>query len=90
MQLSKEVWKLNFRQYGEMTKQDSSAEAQKGRKSEERRYRRNGREVAKHSVFPMLSGSGGSEGRIAKAAGAETSGQMRHEKFHAIVARSTL
>ena len=37
--LSKEVWKLNFRQYGEMKMQCSSGEAQKWRKSEERRCR---------------------------------------------------
>ena len=38
--LSKEVWKLNFRQYGEMKMQCSPGEAQKWRKSEERRCRR--------------------------------------------------
>ena len=36
---SKEVWKLNFRQHGEMKKHYSSAEAQTWRKSEERRCR---------------------------------------------------
>ena len=50
---------------------------------------RKGREVAKHCVFPVFYGSGGSKGRLAKAAGAETSGQMRNEKLHAVVARST-
>ena len=50
---------------------------------------RKGREVAKHCVFPVFCGSGGSKGRLAKAAGAETSGQMRNEKLHAVVARST-
>ena len=48
------------------------------------------REVAKHFVFPMFCGSGGSKSRLAKAAGAETSGQMRDAKLHAVVARSTL
>ena len=37
----------------------------------------------------MICGSGGSKSRLAKAAGAEPSGQMRNEKVHAIVARST-
>ena len=37
----------------------------------------------------MFCGSGGSKSRLAKAAGAETSGQMRDEKLHAVVARST-
>ena len=39
--------------------------------------------------FPMICGSGGSKSRFAKAAGAEPSSQMRDEKVHAVVARST-
>ena len=39
--------------------------------------------------FPMTCGSGGSKSRLAKAAGAEPAGQMRDEKLHAVVARST-
>ena len=50
---------------------------------------RKGRKVAKHSVFPMICGSGGSKSRLAKAAGAEPAGQVREEKLHAVVARST-
>jgi len=42
--------------------------------------------VAKHCVFPMIWGSGGSKRRLAKAAGAS---QMRDEKLHAVAARST-
>ena len=71
-------------------------ESQKGEKlgrgesqKEEDAGARKGREVAKHCVFPVFCGSGGSKGRLAKAAGAETSGQMRNEKLHAVVARST-
>ena len=37
----------------------------------------------------MIWGSGGSKSRLAKAAGAEAAGQMRDEKLHAVVARST-
>ena len=37
----------------------------------------------------MICGSGGSKSRLAKAAGAEPSGEMRNEKLHAVVARST-
>ena len=37
----------------------------------------------------MICGSGGSKSRLAKAAGAEPAGQMRDEKLHTIVARST-
>ena len=50
---------------------------------------RKGRKVAKHYVFPMICGPGGSKSRLAKAAGAEPAGQMRDEKVHAVVARST-
>ena len=50
---------------------------------------RKGRKVAKQCVFPMICGPGGSKSRLAKAAGAEPAGQMRDEKLHAIVARST-
>ena len=39
--------------------------------------------------FPMICGSGWSKSRLAKAAGAEPSGQMRDEKLHAVVAGST-
>ena len=39
--------------------------------------------------FSMFCGSGGSKIRLPKAAGAETSVQMRDEKVHTIVARST-
>ena len=44
---------------------------------------------SRNTVFPVFCGSGGSKGSLAKAAGAEVAGQMRHEKMHAVVARST-
>ena len=47
------------------------------------------RKSRKTCVFPMIWGSGGSKSRLAKAAGAEPAGQMRDEKLHAAVARST-
>ena len=49
---------------------------------------RKGRKVAKHCVFWWFCGSGGLKSRLAKAAGAETFGEMRDEKLHAVVARS--
>ena len=49
---------------------------------------RTGRTVAKHCVFPMFCGSGGSKSRLAKAAGAEPASQMKDELLHAIVAQS--
>jgi len=39
--------------------------------------------------LPLVCGSGGSKSRLAKAAGAEPVGQMRDEKLHAVVVRST-
>ena len=75
--------------------------AEMGRVREEKRRRkrksqkkedpgaRKGSEVAIHCVFPMIYGSRGSKSRLAKAAGAEPAGQMRDEKLHAVVARST-
>ena len=50
---------------------------------------RKGRKVARHCVFPMICGSGGSKSRLAKAAGAEPAVRMRDEQLHAVVARST-
>ena len=50
---------------------------------------RKGGKAAKHCVFPMICGSGGSKSRLAKAAGVEPCGEMRDEKLHAVVARST-
>ena len=44
--------------------------------------------VAKHCFLVLFCGSGGLKSRLAKAAGAETSGEMRDEKLHAVVARS--
>ena len=73
-------------------------EKRSGREKSQRRERvrrkkltgaRKGRKVVKQCVFPMIYGSGGSKSRLAKAAGAEPSGQMRDEKLHAVVARST-
>ena len=69
---------------------------EKARRSEKRQNQkkedadaRKGKKVANHSVFQMICGSGGSKSRLAKAAGAEPSGQMRDEKVHTVVARST-
>ena len=58
-------------------------------RSEKRQSQKKEEEVAIHCVFPMIWGSGGSKSRLAKAAGAEPAGQMRDEKLHAVVARST-
>ena len=68
--------------------EERRSETRKSQKKEDADAQK-GRKVSKHCVFPMTCGSGGSKSRLAKAAGAEPSGQMRDEKLHAVVARST-
>ena len=68
--------------------EESRSEKRKSQRKEDADARK-GRKVAKHCVFPMICGSGGSKSRLAKAAGAEPFGQMRDEKLHAVVVRST-
>ena len=68
--------------------EERRSEKRKSQKKEDADAR-NGRKVAKCCVFPMICGCRGWKSRLAKAAGAEPSGQMRDEKLHAVVARST-
>ena len=68
--------------------EERRSEKRKSQKKEDADARK-GRKVAKHCVFPMIWGSGWLKSRLAKAAGAEPAGQMRDEKVHAVVARST-
>ena len=76
------------RRVEERRAEERRSEKRKSQKKEDPGARK-GREVAKHSVFPIIGGSAGSKSRLATAAGAEPSGQMRDEKLHAVVARST-
>ena len=68
--------------------EERRSEKRKSQKKEDGDARK-GRKVARHCVFPMICGSGRSKSRLAKAAGAEPSGQMRDETVHSVVARST-
>ena len=68
--------------------EETRSEKRKSQKKEDAGARK-GRKVKKNRVFPMICGSRGSKSRLAKAAGAEPAGQMRDEKLHAVVARST-
>ena len=82
-------WKAEMGRVREKRRvEERRSEKRKSQKKEDPGARK-GREVAKHYVFPMVGGSGGSKSRLATAAGAEPSGQMRDEKLHAVVARST-
>ena len=69
-----------------------SQREEKSRREKSRREKMQVREKvgkSRNTVFPMICRSGGSKSRFAKAAGAEPSSQMRDEKVHAVVARST-
>ena len=68
--------------------EERRSEKRKTKKKEDADARR-GRKVAKHCVFPMICGSGGSKSRLAKAAGAEPAGHRSDEKLRAVVAKST-
>ena len=65
-----------------------ASEKRKSEKKEDASARK-GRKIANQCVFPVICGSGGSKSRLAKAAGAEPSRQMRDENLHTVVARST-
>ena len=85
------IWTDEKQRWEESTKRSEEERRSKKRKSQKKEDpgARKGRKVAKNCVFSMICGSGGSKSRLAKAAGAEPAGQMRDEKLHAVVARST-
>ena len=77
---------------GEARVREEKSRSEKIREKWEERRCRCAKKVGESpftAFFPMICGSGGSKSRLAKAAGAEPSGQMRDEKLHAVVARST-
>ena len=76
------VWTDEKQRWEESKKRREEERRSKKRKSQKKEdpSARKGRKVAKHSVLPMICGSRGSKSRLAKAAGAEPSGQMRDEK----------
>ena len=79
-------WKAEMGRVREKRRvEERRSEKRKSQKKEDEGARK-GRKVAIDCVFPMICGSGGSKSRLAKAAGAEPSGQMRDEKLHAVVA----
>ena len=72
---------------GKSQRREEKKKIKKEKVSEERRSRcaKSYRKAAKH----YICFSNGSKSRLAKAAGVEPAGQMRDEKLHAVVARST-
>ena len=81
------IWTDEKQRWEESERREEKKKEERVRRKE-MQVRRKGRKVAKHGVFPMICGCGESKSRLAKAAGAEPSGQMRDEKLHAVVARS--
>jgi len=82
------IWTDERQRWDESEKRRRRSRKRKPQKKEDP-VARKGRKVAKHCVYPMICGSGGSKSWLAQAAGAEPAGQMRDEKLHPIVARST-
>ena len=76
------IWADEKQRWEESEKRRKEERRSKKRKSQKKESpgARKGRKVAKHCVFPMICGSGGSKSKLAKAAGAEPAGQMRDEK----------
>ena len=83
--MEKESWQESEKRPADNT----NSKKRKGQKKENASARE-GKQVAKHCVFPMFCASGGSKSGFAKAVGAEPSGEMRDQKLHAIVARTDL
>ena len=81
----KQRWEESEKRREEKKKEDHKRESLRRKKIQVREKVGKSR----NTVFPMICGSGGSKSRLAKAAGAEPAGQMRDEKLHAVVARST-
>ena len=82
--MDKQRWEESERRRKEVRR----SERRKREKKEDAGARK-GRKVAILCVFPMICGSGGSKSRLAKAAGAEPVGQVRHEKSRPVVAQNT-
>ena len=79
------IWTDEKQRWEESQKRREEERRSQKRKSQKKEDlgARKGRKVAKQYVFPMICGSGGSKSRLAKA------DQMKDEKLHAVVARST-
>ena len=81
------IWTDGKAEVGRVREEKRRAEERRPeqRKSEKKEDAgtRKGSKAAKHCVFPMFCGAGGSKSRP------EPCGQMRDEKLHAVVAQST-
>ena len=82
--MEKQRWEESEKRRAE----ERRSEKRKSEKKEDAGARK-GSKVAKQCQWFGAPESGGSKSRLAKAAGAEPSGQMKDEKLHTVVARST-
>ena len=76
---------------GQRRSDQRRSEKRKSQRKEDAGARKDSK-ISKHIetlCFPMICGAGGPKSRLAKAVGAEPSGEMRDDKLHAVVARST-
>ena len=85
--MEKQRWKESERRREEERRSEKRKSEKRKRQAREKVGK--SRFIVFFVVFPMICGSGRSKSRLAKAAGAEPSGEMRDEKLHAVVARST-
>ena len=83
------IWTDGKAQVGRVREEKRREDERRSKKRKPQKKEDPGGNVAKHCVFRMICGSGGLKSRLAKAAGAEPPGQIRDEKLHAVVARST-
>ena len=81
-----EVGRVREEKRREKKKEDQRRERVRGKKIQ---VREKGAKSRFTVFFTVICGSRGSKSRLAKAAGAEPSGEMRDETLHAVVARST-
>jgi hypothetical protein len=91
------IWRHGEKKWEDSKKRKKEKKREEERRSEKRKAQKKEDAGARKEIksqitmfFPMVCGSGGSKSRLAKAAGAEPSGQMRGEKLHAVVARSAV
>ena len=69
------IWTVGKQRWEESESERRRKEARRSEKKADAGARKGGK-VAIHCVFPLICGSGGSKGRLAKAAGAEPAGQI--------------
>jgi len=83
------IWTDGKAEVGRVREEKRREEKKKEDQRRERVRRQKMQAREKVAKPPKICGSRGSKSRLAKVAGAEPSGQMRDEKLHVIMVRST-